>query len=346
MLMVISYKVLKAFVADINSPDIRREIEPGPKYALTNEFINELFPKNLSNYFLFDGERWSDFAINGVKEDIKESVHILTGLSAYRLAMMHLKDLGDASVIKKFRKNIQGKGNIYDDYGRELTRLEREIEQCKHNLESLDATISHFSKKSREVELYLEANKDTEELQKAYKQYQSILRAQNEGYIANFKNFVTEYDQTAYREFARPLIEASLKMVKSVAGERRDIPHMKQASIDFIIRSGRCICGTPITKGSHELECLLEQRNYLPPADMGSLLGEFERTAGRWNRAENELTEDAKQVDDCARNYEDTLIQLHKIEQKIDENINFAEKRSELRRYQDEADRAARKRVR
>lgn len=338
-----SYKVLKAFVADINSPDIRREIEPGPKYALTNEFINELFPKNLSNYFLFDGERWSDFAINGVKEDIKESVHILTGLSAYRLAMMHLKDSGDTSVIKKFRKNIQGKGNIYDDYGRELTRLEREIEQCKHNLESLDATISHFSKKSREVELYLEANKDTEELQKAYKQYQSILRAQNEGYIANFKNFVTEYDQTAYREFARPLIEASLKMVKSVAGERRDIPHMKQASIDFIIKSGRCICGTPITKGSHELECLLEQRNYLPPADMGSLLGEFERTAGRWNRAENELTEDAKQVDDCARNYEDTLIQLHKIEQKIDENINFAEKRSELRRYQDEADRAARK---
>lgn len=32
------------------------------------------------------------------------------------------------------------------------------------------------------------------------------------------------------------MIEASVKMVKSVAGERRDIPHMHQASIDYIIK--------------------------------------------------------------------------------------------------------------
>lgn len=54
--------------------------------------------------FLFDGERWSDFAINGVKEDIKESVHILTGLSAYRLAMMHLKDSGILRLLRNFGK--------------------------------------------------------------------------------------------------------------------------------------------------------------------------------------------------------------------------------------------------
>lgn len=47
--------------------------------------------------------------------------------------------------------------------------------------------------------------------------------------------------------------------VKSVAGERRDVPHMRP-SIDYIIISGRCICGTPITKDSYALECLLEQR--------------------------------------------------------------------------------------
>lgn len=88
------------FVADIDSPDIKREVEPGPNYNKINELINELFPRNLSHYFLFDGERWSDFAINGVRENIKESVHILTGLSAYKSAMYHLKDMGDNSVIK------------------------------------------------------------------------------------------------------------------------------------------------------------------------------------------------------------------------------------------------------
>ena len=52
--------------------------------------------------------------------------------------------------------------------------------------------------------------------------------------------------------FAKPMIEASVKMVKSVAGERRDIPHMHQASIDYIIKTGRCICGTPILPDSKE----------------------------------------------------------------------------------------------
>ena len=165
-----SYKTLKMYIADVDSPDIKREVEPGVNHVKIDEFINELFPKNLSHYFLFDGERWGDFALNGVRENIKESVHILTGLSAYKSAMMHLKDMGDNSVIKKFRKNIQGKGNIYDDYERDKTRLERDIERCQKQIESLDATISLCNKKCEEIELYLEANKDTEQLQQAYRQ--------------------------------------------------------------------------------------------------------------------------------------------------------------------------------
>ncbi len=338
-----SYKTLKMFIADVDSPDIRREVEPGVNHVKIDEFINELFPKNLSHYFLFDGERWGDFALNGVRENIKESVHILTGLSAYKSAMQHLKDMGDNSVIKKFKRNIQGRGNVYDDYEKDKTRLEHDIERCKSQIESLDATISRCNKKCEEIELYLEANKDTEQLQQAYTQCKNVIKSQSGTYQANYKTFVLEYNSNAYRVFAKPLIEASLKLVKSIAGERRDIPHMRQASIDFIIRSGRCICGTPITKDSYALECLLEQRNYLPPADMGSLLGEFEKTANRWNRVEDDFSEDAAKVDDSAREYEESCIQLQKIEQKMSQDINFAEKRAQLRRYKNEANSAAQK---
>ena len=336
-----SYKTVKMFVADIDSPDIKREVEPGPNYNKINELINELFPRNLSHYFLFDGERWSDFAINGVRENIKEYVHILTGLSAYKSAMYHLKDMGDNSVIKKFKKNIQGKGNVYDDYERDQTRLEREVEKCQKQIESLDASINLCNKKCEEIENYLEENKNTEQLQMEYRQTQRMLRAQGERYLANYKAFISDYNSSAFRLFAKPLIEASLKMVKSVAGERRDIPHMRQASIDYIIRSGRCICGTPVTKDSYALECLLEQRNYLPPADIGSLLGEFEKTANRWNRVEDELSSDAARVDDSARDCDETCIQLQKIENRMNDNIDFAEKRAQLKRYKDEAAKAA-----
>lgn len=331
-----SFKALKMYVADVDSPDSKTEVEAGVNYNKINELINELFPKNLSHYFLFDGERWSDFSVNGVRENIKESVHILTGLSSYKAAMFHLKDMGTNSVIKKLKNNIQGNGNMYDEFQRELVKTERDIDKYQRQIESLEADIRRYNPKCEEIELYLEENKDTEQLQTAFRQSQKMLRAQSERYIANYKTFISEYNSNAYRIFARPLIEACLKKVKSVNGERRDIPHMRQASIDYIIRSGRCICGTPVTEGSYALECLLEQRNYLPPADMGSLLGEFEKTAIRWCRYDNEIEQDAARVDDSARDYDETCIQIQKTENKMNENIDFSQKRTELKHYRDE----------
>lgn len=331
-----SSKALKMYVADVDSPDSKTEVEAGVNYNKINELINELFPKNLSHYFLFDGERWSDFSVNGVRENIKESVHILTGLSSYKAAMFHLKDMGANSVIKKLKNNIQGNGNMYDEFQRELVKTERDIDKYQRQVEGLEADIRRYNKQCEEIELYLEENKDTEQLQAAFRQSQKMLRAQSERYLANYKTFISEYNSNAYRIFARPLIEACLKRVKAVNGERRDIPHMRQASIDYIIRSGRCICGTPVTEGSYALECLLEQRNYLPPADMGSLLGEFEKTAIRWCRYENEIEQDAARVDDSARDYDETCIQIQKMENKMSENIDFSQKRAELKHYRDE----------
>jgi len=165
-----------------------------------------------------------------------------------------------------------------------------------------------------------------------------VRKTQRERYISEYKMLVSQFSDKAYMIFAEPLIRASLKMVKSVAGERRDIPHMHQSTIDYIMKGGRCICGTVLMPESKEWNCLLEQRNYLPPADIGSLLGEFERTALRWqNRVKNvpkELKESARQVDDCIKNYEETCNEYVSLEQRLDEHIDFAQKRRSLKSYQ------------
>ncbi len=302
------------------------------------EVINELFPKDLSHYFLFDGERWNDVTVNGVKENIKDSVHALTGLSSYQAAMSHLKDMGANSVIRKFKGKISGSGAMYDNLEAERNRLEREIEKFQKDVEICDINISNYQKKCDEMNQYLEANHNTEVMQNQYKQLRVIQRSQAERGLTNYKSLVNEFSDKAYMLLAKPMMRASLKMVKSVAGERRDIPHMRQASIDYIIQSGTCICGTPITEHSKALECLMEQRNYLPPADMGSLLGEFECTVNRWtNRTEGfveELKETAQRVDDSIQDYEETCSQIAALEQKMDEQIDFAEKKRLLRGYQ------------
>ena len=327
-------KKLTMYISDICSSQSLIEVEE----RKVDELINELFPGNLSHYFLFDGERRNDITINGVRENIRDSVHILTGLSAYQAAMKHLKDMGSYSVISKFKKKITGSGNLYDNLEGEYRRCGREIEGCKKELETIEINLSNSHKKCQEVQEYLETNRNTEKLQSQYRNLGIVRKTQGERCISERKMMVGEFSDKAYMLFAEPLTEASGALVKSVAGERRDIPHMRQATIDYIMKSGRCICGTELTPGTTEWDCLLEQKNYLPPADIGSLLGEFERTVLRWkNRVKNlpeELHAMAKQTDDCVKNYEETCNEYIMLEQRMDAHIDFAEHRKRLGSYQ------------
>lgn len=315
------------------------EIDP----AKVDEVINELFPRSLSHYFLFDGERWNDVTVGGVREDIKESVHILTGLSSYQKAMWHLKDMGSASVIRKFKSKITGNGNMYDSLETDRKRMEHDIEKCREQIDTIDINLKNCEDKVKMLEQELEDNKNTEALQLKNKQLHDIKKSQAERCIANYKVLVNDFSDKAYMLMAQSMIEASLKMVKLVAGERRDIPHMRQASIDYILKSGRCICGTRILPDSPEFECLIEQRNYLPPADIGSLLGEFERTAKRWKHrclgAMEEFTEEAENVDISVRAYEETCTELTELERQMDAHIDFHEMRERLRYYRQEQQR-------
>lgn len=304
-----------------------------------DEVINEMFPRSLSHYFLFDGERWNDVTVNGVRESIKESVHILTGLSTYQQAIWHLKDMGSNSVIKKARGKISGSGNFYDQLEHNRKEAEREVEQLQDRIKNIEITIENNNKKSEEIEHYLEENRNTEAMQGRYKNLQKVLGTQQKYVLSSYKNLVDKFSEKAAMLFARPMIDVAVKMVQSVEGERRDIPHMHQSSIDYILKTGKCLCGTEIKPDSKELECLLEWRNYLPPADIGSLLGEFERTGKRWRNTTRdtweELTKEAENTDRGIIEYEETINQIAQLERQMDERIDFAEKRAQLKHYQE-----------
>lgn len=328
-----SAKKLQLLISYRNQTDIKIEVAP----EKAQELIDELFPVNLSHYFLFDGERWNDVTVNGVRENIKNSVHILTGLSSYQAAMNHLKDMGSNSVIKTFRGKISGSGNMYDELEKERNKLEHHIESCKEKIKVLDINIQNDMDKVSEVEEYLLNNQNTENMQKKFKSLQVLQRTQKQTCVANYKTFVNEFSDKGYMLLAKPMVDAAMKMVKSVAGERRDIPYMRQASIDHIIKSGTCICGTRIRPGTKEFEALMEQRNFLPPADIGSLLGEFERTANRWGNRSSSLKQDlqemAEKVDLSIEEYQETSNAIDKLETQMDEQIDFAEKRNKLKYY-------------
>lgn len=339
MPQLISKELTKKVKMKISSLDNPQE-EVDVAEAKVDEIVNELFPKNLSHYFLFDGEKWSDITVNGVKENIKESVHSLTGLSSMQAAIYHLKKMGSNSVIRKLQGKISGSGAIFDSLQEDIKKNEIRISEYEERLKVDEGNIAYYKKKCEEVEEYLEQNRDTEAMQREFKNLAIVKGSKKQEITANYKTLVNEFSDKAYMLFAVPMMKASIDLLKDAKVERRDIPHMHQSSIDYLIERGVCICGNCIKKSSKEYDALIKQRDYLPPADIGSILGEFEKTATKWSKKKediySEIKEYAVNVSDCRRSYDDLVVKYEKMEQLMNENINFAEKRAELKKYEGE----------
>lgn len=310
------------------------------RQELIKNIVNELLPAKLSHYFLFDGEKWSDFEYSGARENVKESVHILTGLSAMKSAMRHLKDMNANSVIGKFRRKIQGSGAVSDDIRKEIDREERNIEHWIEKQKIVAVNIDNHEKKCRQIEAFLIDNQNTEAMQSRLSATRTSVQSKRDRAKDVYWSFLQDYSSKAYMLAAEPMVNAVLKMMKHVDLERRDIPFMKQATIDHLISRGRCICGTCIEMNNKAYRCLTEQREYLPPADVGSLLGDFEKEARRMtikNREYyQELCEKANRVSNCALDLEEAENDLLELEQKLDENINFKEYRDRMKFHKKE----------
>lgn len=306
--------------------------------------IDELFPRDMSNYFLFDGEKWRDIKRGGIRDSIKESVHKMTGLSAAKRAMYHLKDMGGSSAISKMKKNIQGSGQIYDNIQRDVDSQYRKIEKAEDKIKLNQADINKHNRELEQIERWLEENKSTEEVQKNIKNTRLVLSAREKMVEHSFKALRNQVSAQPWTYFARPMLEEALAILKQTSSVRRDIPHMHQSTIDYLIRRGKCICGTPITGEGEALEHLLSERNYLPPADIGSLLGSFEKTAEQWrgkyDRYKENVLDAAIDETDAINEYDQTVIELRQLEQQLEQqlhgSLNFGEKRSDLKYHREQ----------
>lgn len=301
-----------------------------------NNIISGLLPIELSGYFLFDGERWNELSSVGFTKQVKSSVDLLTGIETINKSMYHLKDLGAAtSVIGKISGKIKG-GAVYDNILKDIKKNESEISKLKEKIALNDNNISIHKKMIEKIEIELEENKSIEERQKAYKLLESNSRTKERLLKSNYEEFVRSLSEKGYMYMALPMVEQCKKMLKNASIERRDIPYMKQASIDYILKRQVCLCGTKIEKDSKELQCLLEQRAYLPPADLGSLLGDFEKIAKRWNNRIDgfidEMENKAVCISETSMEIEEITNQMIALRNSMLTNIDFKEKHEEIKR--------------
>ena len=244
--------------------------------------IKKILPKELANYFFFDGERIEKMSkeIAGGKKSsgFSNAVMGLTGLQGILEALKHLAPTRMDSVMGKFNQSYVG-GNAHkmQQLNTEIDSLQARLDRIKNRLEEIDDEINSaeiLGEKCREdIKQYKEAEalqnereKLTKELAAAKKMKSNLIK----NACASFNDGMTEF-------YSMPLVKKALETLSTSDFSGKDIPEMHSKTIEFLLNRGVCICGTHLDQGTIPYQKVKELFEYLPPQSIGVTVGQFKK---------------------------------------------------------------------
>lgn len=295
------------------------------KAGCVQETINNMLPQKLSNYFFFDGERWSD--TKTAKGEIKDSIDTILGVTGLLEMKKHIKDGPGKTVLKTLRDKIKGSGNEYDRLQNEIRRLERDIERYEETITEQTELFESMKKDRDRLESELSDKHKVEEDQKQYKQYESQIE-QYEKFKADYYADIVKSFSNSARFFAASLLPEINALLSSVELQGKDIPGVTTDTVDYLINLGRCLCGEDLAEGSEAYQNLMQLKKVIPPEMIGGAAGKFQDLLMTWQEDNTELISSVTQKAD---DYETTQNRIYSItddkdalEKRMDRKANVA----------------------
>ena len=247
--------------------------------------IKRILPKELSNYFFFDGERIDkmskEIAAGKKSSSFASAVNGLTGLNAILMAINHLSPSKPASsVYGQFNSSyVSDSGGRIRKLSEDIDRLQEEFSSIETRLSEIDDEIS-FAETSKsqfeaEIKQYEESAKLQEERERINKELTTARRIRSK----LIKDLCTVFNENMTSFFGLSMIKRALEVVSKSDISGKDIPNMHTKTIDYLLNRGTCICGTQLMEGSVAYNNLNNLRNYLPPQSIGVTVGSFVKEA-------------------------------------------------------------------
>lgn len=229
------------------------------------ESMDRVLPKDLSDYFFFGGERISGIAN---RTDLSKAVRGLMRLDILENARTHL-----SKVLKSFQSSIDTSGDANAQKAKDaLETYKSKLATYEEDKANADSQMQYWSEKEKEYSAEL-AKSDIEQVKKAKAERDRLERTldlEKKKLTNAIQSMVEAFNTRPYAFFGMPAIQKSLSFLEGVKDTVEIVPAMEQASIDYLIHRGFCICGTHLDPDSIPLKNLLAERVKLPPENIGS----------------------------------------------------------------------------
>lgn len=308
-------------------------------------FINSILPKEMSEYFFFQGEGVGSFtkAKVGHNREVKEAIQNILG---FKTAQQAIDDLGD--IKKDYRKEvaIRNKGSELAKLSEEISKLEQEKIAKDSRLSKCDKNIGMYEQLISDIDEKL-ANSNSNAVKQNH---------QNRAKLDKQKNVLTERIKGKEAEkvrlikmygahiFAKKLASQALDFINEEEFKGTIPAPYNENLVRQILDEHACICGAPIHDGSEAYNNISKLLKNAADPDQGNRVIRARETLKsiqtKNEGAKSHLLANQKDLIELHNNLEDTKRELEEIslrmtEFNIDEIVSLENQRKSHQQHKD-----------
>ncbi len=309
----------------------------GETKRTTQNAIREIFPSDLSAYFLFDGERMKELGNNESKgrKDLSRAVKNLMGLDFLESGKIHLE-----KAKKEFEMEfVSDKSSRLDEINEIIRDLSSKIEEEKNNKAKYEEEKEELEEKLSEVNEYLKNTAALKELQEKRENLNKQLTSTENKIDDKRKDMFTTFSNGSSKFFfGETLVELRNKLKKSNLKDK-GIEGINGPAIEHLLKNGRCICGCNLNENLEAKKNLEDLKKYLPPESYATLLKGLEVTMNHTESNNKQFYANFNKMYDeynKLQNEKDNIINEIRENDKVIDDIgdqDLSEKNNEYKQY-------------
>lgn len=287
--------------------------------------VEEMLPQKLSSFFFFDGERIDNMSKDLLQrhhsEDFENAVRALVGLDVLQATK---ERFGPDTLKKTVTGSLLSEINVEDvdklsEISDQIDTLQQDIINLKKNKEEYNKHLEHIQRKLTEYELEMRTMQDSINNGTKYKQFQSKINAEEQRKVEDETTTLKYFSKNIYQILLQPLLLKAIQEIPQKNKLNLGVPHIHAKTIEYLLKNGKCICGTDLHGNTDCIKTLENLMHELPPYSLNTMLADFTkdikfnaREAGDKSKTLIKLVEDALGHDEKISEYANELKLLEK----------------------------------
>ena len=267
----------------------------GEKLAKPDEFIKELLPPGLSQYFFFDGESMiADLSTKGQDSahKLKQSLYTMFDLNAFQQASEHIGSTDLKTTVL---------GKLFIDLGAgvdsgEVAAVKTNIDSAQNQIQKYKDDKEKYSKEKSEKKKFIQEVSEKIGSTQSKAEYERQRKAkikERDMLLEEISDTQVQFGDYAAETFPKLLIAKKMKDAKGKIRlkieQEKLMPGVNRILIDALIGSENedkmCICGRPLY--DEQLKRLQAYYKLLPPDSYKGLYDNFTKMAELWGEKYN-----------------------------------------------------------